>query len=115
MTTTDCAALLAAVLVAGHFVSLTLAGWRCRRGGESMAPPATAPGITLVRPLRGVESHSRATLAASLSLDYPAHEVLFCVADGDDPPVASVINCRNFHIASVPVVGIAIVVPSKCA
>ncbi len=62
-----------------------------------MAPPAAAPGITLVRPLRGVESHSRATLAASLSLDYPAHEVLFCVADGDDPVIPLVEAALRAH------------------
>ena len=61
--------------------------WRCRR-----RPPQghDQPPISLVQPLRGVETFSAETLQACFDLDYPDYEILFCVADGRDPVVAHV-------------------------
>ena len=86
----DSAMILAAALALAHFLSIALAAWRCRPAQGLAIAPADAPGVTLVRPLRGIESHTRETLAAALRLTYPTHEVLFCVADGNDPVVPRV-------------------------
>jgi ceramide glucosyltransferase len=46
------------------------------------------PFITLLRPMHGVDAFDRETLASSFGQDYPDYEILFCIADGDDPGVA---------------------------
>ena len=83
----DSAMILAAVLTLAHILSIALAAWRCRPAEGLAIAPANAPGVTIVRPLRGVESHSSETLEAALRLTYPQHEVLFCVADANDPVI----------------------------
>lgn len=47
--------------------------------------PVARPGITVVRPLCGLEPFSRETLTSTFQIDYPDYEVLFCVADERDP------------------------------
>ncbi|MBN2907198.1 MAG: glycosyltransferase [Rhodobacteraceae bacterium] len=46
-----------------------------------------APLVTVLRPVRGLENNIEATLRSGLTLDYPRLEVLFCVAEADDPVV----------------------------
>ena len=97
MTIADFGAGIAAILVTAQFVTLALAAWRCRAAAGQLAAPNPAPGVTLVRPLRGVESHSVETLNASLRLDYPLYEVLFCVAEASDPVVPLVRAAMAAH------------------
>jgi ceramide glucosyltransferase len=61
-----------------------LAIYRCRRQRPAAAPRHRPP-VTLVRPLCGLEHFSEATLRSSFIIDYPEYEILFCVADADDP------------------------------
>jgi ceramide glucosyltransferase len=68
-----------------HALSIALAMHRCRRR-EGWAPaPKDAPGVTIVQPLCGVETFTRETLRSIFALDYPNYEVIFCLADADDP------------------------------
>ena len=78
--------------LAGSFLvlqlaSLAIAWWRCRPGAARRPPDDALPPVTVVRPLCGLETFSRETLNASFALDYPAFELFFCVARGDDPIV----------------------------
>jgi ceramide glucosyltransferase len=50
-----------------------------------MPPPPDAESVTIVQPLCGVETFSRETLRSIFALDYPKYEIIFCLADGDDP------------------------------
>jgi ceramide glucosyltransferase len=77
----------AAALTAGQLLSVGLAAFRCRRRRGTAPAPPHAPGITLARPLRGIEGSGAETLEASFHLTYPVHEVLFCVADANDPVI----------------------------
>jgi len=45
------------------------------------------PGITVFKPVRGLDSQTRECLASFLSQDYPSYQVLFGVADPGDPAV----------------------------
>jgi ceramide glucosyltransferase len=84
-------ALAAGVAAAGlslQVLSAGLAAYRCRRGGARLPPPDPAPPVSVVQPLRGVEAFSRETLASIYALDYPNYEILFCIADADDPIAA---------------------------
>jgi ceramide glucosyltransferase len=43
------------------------------------------PPVTIAQPHRGVEAFSDETLASIFALDYPAYEIVFCLADASDP------------------------------
>jgi len=77
--------LFVAGMVVLHLLSCVVVGWRLHRALP--ARPAAAPFITLLRPVCGLDPLDAETLGSSFALEYPAFEVLFCVADGDDPVV----------------------------
>jgi ceramide glucosyltransferase len=49
---------------------------------DSLEPPE---GVTIVRPVCGIENFSHETLASAFHLDYPNYEIIFCAAHGGDP------------------------------
>jgi ceramide glucosyltransferase len=71
-----------------HLVTTGLVLHRLR---QSPGPqPDHLPFITLLRPVCGLDPFDAETLASSFTQDYPAFEVVFCVAQRDDPVVALV-------------------------
>ena len=86
MTIGALAAGICATSAGMHGLSVALATRRCRaRRGLALPPPTDAPSVTIVQPLCGVETFSRETLRSIFALDYPSYEIIFCLADGDDP------------------------------
>ncbi|KAK3808579.1 MAG: glycosyltransferase family 21 protein, partial [Benniella sp.] len=49
-----------------------------------------APGVSIIRPLRGVDCNMYENLASSFRQDYPRFEIIFSVAQPHDPAVAVV-------------------------
>src|ERR1700716_420274 len=43
-----------------------------------------APGVSLVRPVCGLENHIEDTLRSGFHLDYPRYEIIFCAAAAND-------------------------------
>lgn len=60
---------------------------RCRPPRRALAAASDAPPVTIVRPVCGVDNFVEDTLASSFALDYPAFEIVFCVALERDPVV----------------------------
>jgi ceramide glucosyltransferase len=81
----DWAGLLCVFIVAVNLVSLGIAAFRFKPRQPILRAPADAPGVTLVRPVCGIETFSEETLRAGFLLDYPDYELIFCVADPNDP------------------------------
>jgi ceramide glucosyltransferase len=54
---------------------------------RSLPPPAAppTPGVTVFKPLKGLDSHTRECLTSFLTQDYHPYQVLFGVADPQDP------------------------------
>jgi ceramide glucosyltransferase len=59
--------------------------------------PDHLPFITLLRPVCGLDPFDAETLASSFTQDYPAFEVVFCVAHREDPVVALVERLIKQH------------------
>lgn len=58
---------------------------------RSVASAASAaPGVSLVRPICGLENHIEETLESAFHLDYPRYEIIFCVAAASDSALALV-------------------------
>ena len=70
-----------------HLSSVIVAIVRCRPKPARLAAPAGAPGITIVRPVAGLDNFVEQTLRSSFVLDYPSYELLICVASAKDPVV----------------------------
>src|SRR5262249_10181464 len=49
--------------------------------------PRHAPGVSIVRPVCGIENYGEATLRSGFLLDYPNYEIVFCAAAAGDPVV----------------------------
>jgi ceramide glucosyltransferase len=83
---------------ASHFASIALAMRRARRGGKRT--PGTPPaGVSILRPVCGLEHRIEATLASSFRIDHRGYEVIFCVASADDPVVPVVRRLMREHPA----------------
>ncbi len=75
---------VAAVL---HVTSILVVGLRARFPRRLSHVPAEAPGVSVVRPVCGLENRIEATLRSTFQLTYPHYEVIFCVASERDPIV----------------------------
>lgn len=79
--------LIALILVVLNFVSVGIAIRRAKPRATPLPPPANAPGVSLVRPVCGIDNFCEDTLGSSFRLDYPRYEVIFCCARANDPVV----------------------------
>jgi ceramide glucosyltransferase len=83
---TAAAAIGLAVAVASHFTSVALAMRRTAKSRRRLGPQPPA-GVSILRPVCGLEHCIEETLASSFRIDHPRYEVIFCVAAADDPVV----------------------------
>lgn len=75
----------AALAALTHFASIAIAMRRCGRR-QSRSGEGTPP-VSLVRPVCGIDEHLETTLRSSFTLGYPDYEILFCVAQPNDPAI----------------------------
>jgi ceramide glucosyltransferase len=66
----------------------------CRGRSAALYPDA---GVSIIRPVCGVENFSEATLTSVFHLAYPRYEVLFCAAKAADPIVSLVSRLITSH------------------
>jgi ceramide glucosyltransferase len=72
---------------ATHLSSIAIAASRCRKVKQATRAPLGAPGISVVRPICGIENHGEDTLRSAFRLDYPRYEIIFCAASANDAAV----------------------------
>ncbi|KAF9162285.1 hypothetical protein DFQ26_003706 [Actinomortierella ambigua] len=63
---------------------------RRERSKSSRLPKDQVPGVTIIRPLRGLDCNLYENLASSFRQDYPKFEIVFSVACADDPALGVV-------------------------
>ena len=74
-------AIIAVVVTVSAWASLV---WVTRKG---KAQPDWTPPVTIYKPLKGLDEGLEDNLRSFFRLDYPAFQLLFCVADHDDPAI----------------------------
>src|SRR5262249_20852544 len=71
--------------LAGLTRSLGRPGLRAQRSGHCTSAPSDVAGVSLVRPVCGIENHIEETLRSAFPLDYPRYEIIFCAASANAP------------------------------
>ncbi|WP_159730111.1 ceramide glucosyltransferase [Methylosinus sp. Ce-a6] len=101
-----CAAFCATLLTL-NLASIAIAAFRCKARPRTLPVPAHAPPVSIVRPLRGLETFSEETLGSSFALDYPSYEILFCVQCANDPviPLVERLMAAHPHIPARLLIG----------
>lgn len=76
--------LVAIVAVSTTLFAMASLFWvtRKRRGLPDFTPP-----VTIYKPLKGLDEGMEENLRTFFRLDYPTYQLLFCVADADDPAI----------------------------
>ena len=89
-------ALLSATVLAWAYWALALVA--VRRHFRAPPPgPAPLPPVSLLKPVRGIDPGAGGALESFFSLEYPAYELLFGVADATDPIVPHLERLRAAH------------------
>lgn len=92
------AEVLTALLTVSGIVYSAMVLWAARRFERTPAPapdPGFAPGITILKPVKGVDPRMHAGLASHCAQNYAGEfEILFGVSSLDDPAVAEVARLR---------------------
>ena len=90
------ASILFAVLAlcgAGYYAACLTAAFRFL--SEDKQQTSFAPPVTILKPLKGADAESEACFRSHFTLDYPQYQVVFGVADKNDPAVAIVEKLRR--------------------
>ncbi|RUL89195.1 ceramide glucosyltransferase [Tautonia sociabilis] len=61
--------------------------WAMTRRRRRQHLPEFTPPVTIYKPLKGLDEGLEENLRSFFQLDYPEYQLLFCVADPDDPAI----------------------------
>jgi ceramide glucosyltransferase len=92
-------------------LGLTRFLWRTgrRSSGEARAGGAAADvaGVSVVRPVCGLENHIEDTLSSAFELDYPRYEIIFCAATANDAavPLVKRLIAAHSHVPAQLLIG----------
>ncbi|MCR6501954.1 ceramide glucosyltransferase [Shinella sp. CPCC 101442] len=83
-------ALASGALVATNLASILIAGKRLDAAGALPPDLRKKPPVSVVIPVRGIENFTAETLERAFRLTWPRYELLFCVAQGNDPIIPEI-------------------------
>jgi ceramide glucosyltransferase len=72
-----------------YYLVAIYSGWKHFREVHGLPPfdPSFSPPVSILKPVRGVDQGAYENFRSFCLLDYPAYEILFAVADGQDTVV----------------------------
>jgi ceramide glucosyltransferase len=91
------AGIFCAMAAAVHFASIATVIARLRNGDRTVPLSSETNAVSILRPVCGIENFLVETLRATFRLDHPRYEILFCVADTNDPVIPLVRDLMAEH------------------
>ena len=90
-----------------HFASIATVIARLHNDGRSVPLSNEAKGVSILRPVCGMENFITETLRTTFRLDYPCYEILFCVADANDAvvPIVRGLIAEHPHVEARLLIG----------
>lgn len=88
---------VAGLLLLVNLASVLIAAQELEPDGGEAPAVAGRPPVSIIVPLRGIETFSRETLASAFRLEWDDYELIFCVAERADPVVAAVEAAMAAH------------------
>ncbi len=85
------------LLLLVNLASIAIAAWRLDPDGVEAPAAARPQPVSIVIPVRGIETFSRETLASAFRLEWDEYELIFCVAERADPIVAAIEAAMAAH------------------
>ena len=76
------------------------------RSPTSTSPPSNVPGVSILRPLKGLDTNLYENLESTFTQEYPNFEILLSVADEQD----QAISVANELIARYPTVNARVII-----
>ncbi|XP_058533094.1 ceramide glucosyltransferase-like [Ochotona princeps] len=70
-----------------HFMAIIYTRLHINKKATDKQPCSKLPGVSLLKPLKGVDPNLINNLETFFGLDYPKYEVLLCVQDHDDSSI----------------------------
>lgn len=70
-----------------HIMALSYSKWKLHRTVDRSAPEQPYPGVSVLKPLTGVDPNLLSNLETFFTMNYPTYELLFCVESEHDPAV----------------------------
>ncbi|KAJ7092558.1 nucleotide-diphospho-sugar transferase [Mycena epipterygia] len=77
------------------------------RSPLAVAPPSSVPGVSILRPLKGLDTNLYENLESTFTQEYPNYEILLSVADENDQalPVARELIAKYPNVACSIIIG----------
>jgi ceramide glucosyltransferase len=89
-----------AICLNGLRVARARYGKRLPPSRLSSLPGDSVPGVSVIRPLCGLDTNMYSTLESVMRLNYPRYEVIFALQDPKDEalPVVQMVMARHPHV-----------------
>jgi ceramide glucosyltransferase len=90
-----------------HFSSILTVVSRLHNANAPASMRDDVGGVSILRPVCGIENFIEETLQTTFWLDYPRYEVLFCAANANDPviPIVRSLIAKYPHIEARLLIG----------
>ena len=104
--------LLSAVIFSGAYavVSTLILAYELYFNSRRKRQPRLLPAISILKPLKGLYDQLEENLRSFFKLDYPNYEIIFGVADSDDPAVSVVRRLQ----AESPRINSTLIIDGRC-
>ncbi|XP_045762044.1 ceramide glucosyltransferase [Maniola jurtina] len=80
-----------------HIMALSYSKWKLHRTVDRSPPEQPYPGVSVLKPLTGVDPNLFSNLETFFTMNYPTYELLFCVENEHDPAVMLVNSLMQKH------------------
>lgn len=104
--------LLSAVIFSGAYavISTLILAYELYFNSRRKRRPKILPAISILKPLKGLDDQLEENLRSFFNLDYPSYEIIFGVADSDDPAVSVVRRLQSEY----PRVDSTLIIDGRC-